>query len=92
MNKIVVSEYLNGIRVKESDLVSEIEASLEKYQTTPAGDGFTDIITPATNVEWFVESMTSLGVAINVVTLWCDCTPDNAARFGCPHGFNEIAT
>ena len=87
MSKIIVSEYLEGISEKEPDLITEIEGLLEKFQTTPVGDGFIDIITPADNIEPFIESMTNLGVAINVVTLWCNCTPANEAKFGCPHGF-----
>ncbi len=87
MTKAAVSRYLDGIRASEPELIAEVERLLEKSRTTPVGDGFIDIITPADNIESFLESMTNLGIAINVVTLWCDCTPNNKDRYGCPHGF-----
>lgn len=87
MSKVAVSRYLDEICAGGPEVVAKIESLLENFQTTPVGNGFIDIITPTDNIDSFIGSMTDLGIAINLVTLWCNCTPDNEVQYGCPHGY-----
>lgn len=87
MRNVAIVRYLDEVRAGGPKLVAKIEGLLENFRTTPVGDGFIDIITPTDNIDSFIGSMSDLGIAINIVTLWCDCTPGNELKYGCPHGY-----
>jgi len=63
-----------------------IAALVAEHSETIVGSGYRDIITRMSESDSFVNAISNLGVMINALTLWCDCTPENTARWGCPHG------
>jgi hypothetical protein len=81
------NEYITQMEGRRSELIPAIEALMAECDSLPVGSGFVDVITRPPQVELLISGLTELKVAINVVTLWCDCTAVNIDRYGCPHGY-----
>ena len=77
-------QYLTEIRDMS---VPMLDAILRENDLRPVGTGFIDIITQTDRCPGFVTCVSDLGIAIEMVTLWCHCTDENRQRYGCPHGY-----
>lgn len=82
----LAAEYISRVSLERSHLQREIDAVVASHAVRTVGTGYIDIITPMSRTESFINAMTTLGVMINAMTLWCDCTPANSRQWGCPHG------
>lgn len=79
--------YLNRLRESRMTLQPAIEMLIAECDCLVVGSGFIDIITRRPACDAFIDGATRLGVAITCATLWCECTPENERRYGCPHGY-----
>ena len=80
-----VTPYLQNIANQEESLQREIEALLCKYNVTPVGNGFIDLIVSPANALKLIDDLAVLNIATTAVTLWCHALPEHTA-LGCPHG------
>lgn len=78
--------YLDQLRSNAQYYQTKIETLMEKYFVQPVGSGYIDLITSLDFVEKFIEELTSLGIAIEGITWWCHCSPENSNHYRCPHG------
>ena len=79
--------YLAGLADREAAVKPSLDALIARLEIQVVGDGYIDAITRIDNVSGFLNDCDRLGIAVTGVTLWCDCTPENTKRFGCPHGY-----
>jgi hypothetical protein len=79
--------YFAHLTESRGTVLPQIEALMAKCHSVPVGWGFIDVITRHEQCDEVIARLTELGVAINIVTLWCDCTEENKSRYGCPHGY-----
>jgi len=82
---------LTSIAARRDSVLAHLERCVAEHEGTIAGSGFIDIITRRQRCASFIEHLSGIGVAAHLVTLWCDCTPENQKRFGCPHGYGGPA-
>ena len=81
--------YFSRLAESKRMLMPRIKPLLAECDSRPVGWGFIDLITRREKCERLIAGVTELGLAINLVTLWCNCTEENKARFGCPHGYGD---
>lgn len=91
MIDLSTSPYLIALAEHEAAVKPALDALITRLGIHVVGDGYIDAITPLESVGEFVNELTQLGVAVTVITLWCDCTPANKRKFGCPHGYGGPA-
>ena len=78
--------YLTGLANREAAAKPPLDALIARLGIQVVGDGYIDAITRLEHVTQFLTELDRLGIAVTDVTLWCDCTPENTQRLGCPHG------
>ena len=81
-----LASYLNHLEAHRMDVLPRLESLIECLEINGVGS-YIDLITRWEHVEAFLEGVSQLGVAIRAITLWCDYSPLNRERYGCPHGF-----
>jgi hypothetical protein len=86
MTNLSSSPYLIGLATREAAVKPALDALIVRLQIRVVGDGYIDAITQLDRVEELLNELTRLGIAVTLITLWCDCTLDNKRKFGCPHG------
>jgi len=69
-----------------SFLKDEIDNILRQFDVRPVGSGYIDVITPLDKAQRLLRELSSLGIAVRLVTLWCEVSESNKQRYGCPHG------
>src|SRR5450432_1232304 len=79
--------YIASLIEREDDVQPRIEALMDACHSRPVGKGYIDVITRQKYCDRFIAGATAIGVAIELITLWCDCSELNQARYGCPHGY-----
>ncbi len=78
--------YVESLERNKGFLQPKLDELLVKYKGQPAGIGYWDIITPRDNYISFIDELTELEIAIESVSWWCHCSPENEKKYGCPHG------
>jgi len=81
-----IRAYLRSLEEDADRFRVELGQIIVRHRVRPVGNGFIDIVTPVARAESFLSDVTELGIAVNVITLWCDCTDENRGKYGCPHG------
>jgi hypothetical protein len=81
------NEYFARLANHRRTLIPQIEGLMREFGTVPVGDGFIDVITRIDRAEAFIRCLSNLGIAVTMITLWCDCSKENRIRYGCPHGY-----
>jgi hypothetical protein len=84
---MATTPYVTSIAARRDSVLVDLERCVAEHECTVVGSGFIDIITRRQRCASFIERISHIGVAAYLVTLWCDCTPENQRRFGCPHGY-----
>src|SRR6478672_9085536 len=69
-----------------SSLQDEIDNILRQFDVRPVGSGYIDVIAPLDKAQRLLDELSRLGIAVRVVTLWCEASEGNKQRYGCPHG------
>ena len=78
--------YLDSLDKNQATIQPAIEQLMAECVAYPAGRGFTDLITRREHCKRFLDGLTEIGVVVRWICLYCDHTPENEARYGCPHG------
>ena len=86
-NKSVLSPYYQNLQSNSEQLQVAIEGLLEKYQVQPVGTGFIDLILEKGISLNLIGELTELSVAVENLSWWCNVTPENKLKYGCPHGY-----
>ena len=78
--------YLQELNSNSEKYQRLIDDLLEKYQTQPVHYDYSEIILSLDDSLKFLEELTYINIAVEMVSLWCHVTPENEKLYGCPHG------
>ena len=82
----MANPYWTRLAESSSAVKDEIDRALDLFGAQPVGSGYIDIIVSPSKAQQFLATLTRLGIAAHVVTLWCEASDINKQRYGCPHG------
>jgi len=81
-----LSPYFENLHSSPEHIQLALESLFEKYQVQPVGDGYIDLIVDRARALELIAELTDLRVAVERLTWWCNVTPENQSKYGCPHG------
>lgn len=67
-------------------LQDELDNILRQLDVRPVGSGYIDVIAPLDKAQRLLDELSTFGIAVHLVTLWCAASESNKQRYGCPHG------
>lgn len=74
------------------DKQKQLDELIVKFAVYSSGTVYGDIIVPRNNVADFIYALTTLGIAVNSVSWWCNATDENKNKYSCPHGYGGPMT